>query len=310
MILRCPFCQKELTPQGANHIYKCKYLPNDASKDYIKEIYYKFNYGEDIFENIIKDYQNLYSLPMLKEKYGIGYNAVYYILNKNLIKIRDISTSQKSITVPKYRETCLRKYGCENVSQVPEICDKKKETFIKHYGVDNIWKTKEYAKFSTNRWASYTPEEKSKILKNWRNSQGPTSKLEIKIYEYLNEIGLTVTSQFKFSDYYHSYDFLINNTNILIEVNGDFWHANPNIYSSDDELNFPNGKVKAGYLWKKDKININFANSKGYEVITIWENDIKSKSKNDIQIFILDSINKLIIKNNGTEKISEYVPED
>lgn len=32
--------------------------------------------------------------------------------------------------------------------------------------------------------------------------------------------------------------------------------------------------------------------------------DIKTKSKEDIQIFITDSINNLIFKNNGTEEIS------
>ena len=310
MIFKCPFCKRELSYSAIGHIYKCKEKPNDLTKDDIKEIYYKFNYGDDIFENIIRDYNNLYSLPMLKDKYCIGYKAVYYILNKYNIPIRNISTSQKLISAPKHRDTCLKKYGCKNVSQVKSVHDKKRETFIKHYGVDNIWKTKEYAKFSINRWASYSPEEKVKILKKWRNSQGPTSKLENKIYRYLDEIGISVISHFKFDDYYHSYDFLISGTNIIIEVNGDFWHANPDLYNENDVLNFPKNKVIAKDLWERDLINNKYAESKGFNVITIWEKDINTKSKEDIQIFITDSINNLIFKNNGTEEICKYLSED
>ena len=56
MIFKCPFCKRELSYSAIGHIYKCKEKPNDLTKDDIKEIYYKFNYGDDIFENIIRDY--------------------------------------------------------------------------------------------------------------------------------------------------------------------------------------------------------------------------------------------------------------
>lgn len=306
----CPFCKKELNCNAVHHVYKCKSIPVGLTKDEIKELYYKFNFGDTIYEDVIRDYQNLYSLPMLKEKYGLCYRSIIYILNKFSIPIRNMKTSQKLITAPKYKNTCLKKYGCENVSQLESVKHKKEQTFIKNYGVDNIWKTPEYAEFTSKRWASYSPKRKAELLKKWRNSKGNTSELENKIYRYLNEIGLSVITQFKFDNYYHAYDFLITGTNIIIEVNGDFWHANPMIYSENDVLNFPNNPVKAIDLWKKDNINNVYAKSNGYEVITLWEHDINNKSKEEIQIYLIDIINNLKLNDHGTEKITKHISED
>lgn len=65
-------------------------------------------------------------------------------------------------------------------------------------------------------------------------------------------------------------DFIINN-HYIIEVQGDYWHCNPNIYT--------NGPINVMQInninndnWKKEKL-INM----GYEVIYIWENDIKNE---------------------------------
>ena len=44
----------------------------------------------------------------------------------------------------KYKQTCLEKYGVENISQLAEIKEKKKQTTFEHYGVDSYAKTKEY----------------------------------------------------------------------------------------------------------------------------------------------------------------------
>lgn len=279
--MNCPFCNKELKSCTA-HVIKCKKNTNNLTSEECWELYIKYNFGEDVFEKIIEDYCNLYSFPMLKSKYGISYKGLYKILKKFNIKIRGISESQKKISVPKSRETCMKKYGVDNVSKRDEIKKKKADTFIKHYDVDNIWKTDWYKEFTSKRWASYTPEKKTELLKQWRNSKGRTSILENKVIGYLNELNISIITQFKFDDYYHAYDILINDTNIIIEVNGDFWHGNPKIYKSDDYLNFPNYKVKVEDLWKKDKLNYEYAKNRGYNVVVLWESDINKKSKDEI----------------------------
>ena len=293
-MLKCPFCNKELKSTGASaHIYRCNQKPENLSKKQIRECFYIYNFGKDIFKNVINDYNNLFSLPMLKEKYGLCYRAIYEILDMFNVNHRDMKTSQKLITAPKNKEFCNKHYGVDNVSQLPEIQRKKEITFLKHYGKDNIWKTDMYKEFTSNRWASYSPERKKELLKQWRNASGATSKLEAIIAEYLIELNISFIKQFKIDNFYHPYDFLLTGTNVIIEVNGDFWHANPTIYKEDDILHFPNNKhILVKDIWENDIINESEAISNGYVVLKIWESDIKTKSKDEIQLFILDNINK------------------
>lgn len=45
------------------------------------------------------------------------------------------------------------------------------------------------------------------------------------------------------------YDFRIVGHNILIEVNGDYWHANPQIYKPDDIVYRPFNKKREQLRW-------------------------------------------------------------
>lgn len=60
---------------------------------------------------------------------------------------------------------------------------------------------------------------------------------------------------------------------IIIECQGDFWHANPLKYKSDDIMNFPGRKVKASDVWKRDADRLQTLKTLGYIVIQIWESD-------------------------------------
>ena len=142
----CPFCGLKLI-NGGRHIYACKKRNLNLSKEQIKLKFLEYNFGENILENICNDYQNLYSLPMLKEKYnGIDSNSVYFLLSLKNISIRSISESAIKISKEKFKNTCLKKYGVENPSQSKDIKNKKEQTFLKHYGVNNIWKLQNYNK--------------------------------------------------------------------------------------------------------------------------------------------------------------------
>lgn len=188
---KCPFCNKELKGTGGSaHMYKCKQKPENLSKKQIRERFYIYNFGKDIFKNVIDDYNNLFSLPMLKGKYGLCYRAIYEILDMFNIPHRDMKTSQKLITAPKNKEFYNKHYGVDNVSQLPEVQRKKEITFLKHYGKDNVWKTDMYKEFTSKRWASYSPERKTELIRQWRNSKGATSKLEITIADYLLELNI------------------------------------------------------------------------------------------------------------------------
>lgn len=291
----CPFCGKKVKALG-KHLLYCKLIPNNLSKDEIKLIGIESYVYKDFLKDLCEDYNNLYSLPDLRKKYGIDLKNICWCLQYSGIKLRNISESQYKISSIKSKKTCLEKYGVENPSQVQEVKRKKEETFIKHYGVDNIWKTKEYREFTSKRWASYNKEKKSELIHKWAKQEGGISKIENKIVNIFNNLNIPVETQFKFPKFFHRYDILLKNTNILIEVQGDFWHANPNKYKENDIINFPGNKsYLAKELWKKDLQKIHYAESQNYKVIQIWESDIREQEKNkNLEIYLLDILNNYI----------------
>jgi hypothetical protein len=289
----CPFCGKKYK-RLSSHYYNCKEL-NNLSKEEVKIKYLKFRTNNDnILEDIKNEYLNNKSLTDIKEKYNLDLKSICWCLSYQKIHIRSVSESYNIITKQKIINTSQKKWGVDNPSQAQEIKDKKSATFIKHYGVDNIWKTKEYAEFTSKRWASYSNEKKSELIHKWTHQDGRISKLENKIISILNDLNIPIETQFKFNKYFHKYDIHILNTNILLEINGDFWHANPKLYKSDDELNFPRkNKIKALDIWNKDKKNIEYAISENYIVIQLWESDIYEYEKqNKLEIFVVDNLNK------------------
>lgn len=116
-----------------------------------------------------------------------------------------------------------------------------------------------------------------------RKVQLPSTEKKIK--ELLISNGRDFTTQFvihnKKGEYYDSrktfiYDFLLPNAKTIIEVNGDFFHANPCYYQPEDLIPLPSGQVAAKEIWARDKKKIDYAKELGYNVVVIWEKDIKN----------------------------------
>lgn len=71
-----------------------------------------------------------------------------------------------------------------------------------------------------------------------------------------------------------SYDLYVPSLRLIIEINGDYWHANPLLYKDTDVLKFPGAEVTASALWEKDERKRLIAKKWGYAILTLWENDI------------------------------------
>ncbi len=61
----------------------------------------------------------------------------------------------------------------------------------------------------------------------------------------------------------------MENTEIIIEIFGNYWHANPKMYESTDEFNF-NLLLTASEIWDNDKPRVSNLEDLGYNVIVIW----------------------------------------
>lgn len=305
---RCPYCEQELNG-GSRHIFYCgdKKYPN-KSKEEIKKEFIEFNFPRiSNKETLNLEYnKNLKSLPDLKKEFGIDFKSVTFLLDYYNIPKRNISQSAKKISHKKYVKTCRDKYGVDNVSQLQSVKNKKSETFIEHYGVDNIRKSDEFKSWLKNYmqdnygigslpnkngnadswgWNKLSLEDKQKRLKILHSNF--ESGIEKEIQGILSDLNIPYSTHFFISN--RSFDIKIGKTKKIIEVNGDYWHANPEIYKESDIICNKNiGKVTASEIWERDLEKKKTAESKGYQIFYIWENDIKKKSREELEIMLLD----------------------
>lgn len=83
-------------------------------------------------------------------------------------------------------------------------------------------------------------------------------------------------------------DFYIPESHLIIEVFGDYWHVNPKIYDTkgNDFSKKPLNSYQSKFLDEKyDEIKILELESAGFNVLVLWENDIKNDQR-----FIVDEI--------------------
>lgn len=95
------------------------------------------------------------------------------------------------------------------------------------------------------------------------------TKIEIKIQDYLNQLNISFNTH-RYLDILNSYqtDIFIPSLNLVIECDGDYWHANP--------LKYPNPTDWQKEQIEKDKIRTEELKEKGYNVLRLWETDINN----------------------------------
>lgn len=60
--------------------------------------------------------------------------------------------------------------------------------------------------------------------------------------------------------------------NIVLEFNGDYWHANPLKYNPEDHIQIGRSTFSAKSIWNKDKLRYRRLLNLGYKIIVVWEN--------------------------------------
>ena len=136
------------------------------------------------------------------------------------------------------------------------------------------------------RYKEKNPEEyrkaKQKAAHASRLSQGnyKKTKIEEKVEEWLknNNINYDYSCIIGSGENCFQYDFIIHGKRILIEVQGDYWHGNPDLFNDDGT----DGKRMFNEIQiKKKEIDIikkKFAENKKFKVLYIWENEINNNN--------------------------------
>jgi G:T-mismatch repair DNA endonuclease (very short patch repair protein) len=119
-------------------------------------------------------------------------------------------------------------------------------------------------------------EMKRKAGKISRQKSGgyKINRLEEKMLKILTEKGYDVCYSFILNGEYQ-YDFRIKNTKILIEVQGDFWHANSKLERFKNKENLYEFQKK---IIIKDEIKKEYAKKFGWDIIYIWETEINNNN--------------------------------
>ena len=303
----CPFCGCELKKGNCHHSCdkKISFLENlnidDLKIKYVDEEYsikdmteYLNEKNKDILFSNIPD---SFVRRIVKQ-----YLSSYY---------RDVKSSTNTgKKKEKYENTMLDRFGCKhnfekncesrkkwekrlfeeegitNVFQRESVKEKILTTLLDKYGsIDDIKKmrgfycTKEgfqekYGEDWEYHW--YIHLEKFQNSFSGQNYNG----LNKKCYDILNKYNLEFEKEFTIlknnneygKGYYYFYDIKISN--LLIELNGTYWHCDPRKYNSTDIVKFPNNTFKKVQdIWDKDKDKINHAIQNGFYIETIWEDD-------------------------------------
>jgi hypothetical protein len=140
----------------------------------------------------------------------------------------------------------------------------------------NKFKDRTHSKESIDKIRSTMKDHISKCgpkkwVKHFENYKDLRSKLEVECYNSICALYNNVKASVPINNYIAD---LIINDSLIVEIFGDYWHANPEIYESEELLKI--GKVSD--IWDKDKIKIDTYKQLGYKVLVIWEKDwIKDK---------------------------------
>jgi len=140
-------------------------------------------------------------------------------------------------------------------------------------------------KSNYERWViQYGVEEAEKRMLNWMNKNklqrfnNKDTKCEIYFESHLIDLKIKYDKQFICNPFYA--DFYLPNYNLIVEIDGDYWHANPKKFSPDDIV----GKKKqsAKEIWKRDDKKNEAYKKAGYSVLRIWDSDLKEKTTHQI----------------------------
>lgn len=261
-------------------------------------------------ENFIKKYGksdginrwNLYRERQAKSN-SFEYKQLKYGWTKDQF---DDYNQSRAITL----KNCIKRWGQElGLKKWKLYCDRQSYTNTKEYFIEKYGKIKGEAKYiRVNKLKSHTLESyieryddveiaSIKLNEYWNtwSKSIQTSKIADKFFSELiqnlwESIGINLpiyTSVLgkewfvRHSDGICFVDFYIPTLKYAIEFNGDYWHANPIIYTEHDEIKYPGLTFSVKDIWNRDAIKRSNLMSSGVidNLDYIWEYDYRNDSK-------------------------------
>jgi len=252
IILNCLFCNKEFeTTKNKKNKYNKKYCSRECVDLHKKNLY--IGEKNPMFgKKVSKEVRNKHSVSTTK----MWQNSESRDKIKNGILL--------------YKENNQNPPGWDSKSR-----KKREDTILKKFGVKHIWSNKEVReKIEKKVFEKYG--KSSLELMNDALDNKPT-KIEKIIEFFLIEKKINYLKQYKIylNDDNNKrkskrYDFYLPYFNLIIEVDGDYWHGNPKIFTN---LNYTQILNMKNDLFKDNLVELNNLN-----IIRIWETDVLNES--------------------------------
>jgi very-short-patch-repair endonuclease len=182
----------------------------------------------------------------------------------------------------------FRKYNREH----PDRGEKQKGAANPIHKVKYLYEDPEYVKNITRGFREFTDKkrgstyeevygaEKAAAYKEKLRAASPARLLKIKrkdteperiMYAILGSLNVPFECQVVFG--YHTVDFFIPSCTLVIQVDGDYWHANPLFYGQDGKpLSKAQKKVQ-----QRDSACNTFLSNRGIPFLRFWEHDLKTQ---------------------------------
>jgi len=169
--------------------------------------------------------------------------------------------------------------------------DKMKEFYSEAKSRVTDWMKKS----NFERWEiKFGKEEAEKRSYEWSQknilpSTSKNTKPELLFKDILEELNLEFEQQKSIGKY--KCDFYIPEYNLVVEVDGDYWHANPSFFKETDMIGPKN--ISAKDIWNSDNQKSQFILNKGYNLLRYWSTDINNISYEKIFEDIVQASKKL-----------------
>lgn len=170
-----------------------------------------------------------------------------------------------------------------NLGEVGSNLKKEEELFI--IANSNIKTDNEIARLLNCSLDKVAEIRKKNNLFKFGNEVNGESYIEKKVSEILDKLNVEYLHNQPLGKYRPDFQFV--GSNKIIEVHGDYWHCNPHVYPEGPKDDVQIKGVLQDYYKKC------FYVSSGYDVLYIWESEIKeslNKVKQKISSFILPSL--------------------
>lgn len=272
---KCKLCGKESARLG-KHLIWCQ-----SKHDFLN----KYNLDK---EKIQQEYDRLGSVQSFIKEYPGFTSTKYYNLFKDLgIDYSHKKSVNAKSTKDKRKKTSLKKYGSEhNFCKNHPSRQEWEKRLLKEEGITNVFQRESVKKKSLQTIIKKYESNSNRARFTQRGAS--VSKLNKWCYDILNQHNIYYQPEFRIAINdikCYIYDIHINGK--LIEINGDYWHGNPTIYKPTDIiLKGSTKEILVKDKWKKDQKKLNFAKQKGFDILVVWEQEIKNNEKQTIDRII------------------------